>query len=173
MNTLIFWLTIIFLGTNLITEYLRRSTDNPLQQPISDYLTGPYSLIQDAGFFGLSVALGLLSYFTPGPLWLWHIPLYCAGAALVGVVVTKYAQLNKRGVIYQDLEDTHLACAAVAFGGVTLAELCKSWGTPLAVWPAAAMIAAVLFTLFKRTETAILEKLYAALIVAWLVVYLK
>lgn len=173
MNTVIFWLTIFFVAANIITEYMRRRTDNAAQQPMSAYLTGPYSSLQDAGFFGLAVALILLAYSAPGSLWLWHVPLYFAGVGLVGVVVTKWAQLNKTGIVYQDLEDAHLTCAAVAFGGVTVAEIYKSWGTPLAVWPIAAMAAATLFTLFKRTETAILEKLYATLIVAWLVVYLK
>ena len=173
MNTFIFWLTVLFVIANVLTRYLRRNTDGYLQQPMSAYLTGRYSPIQDAGFFGLSVALALLAYITPGPLWLWQIPLYCAGAALVGVVVTKLVQLGKSGVLYQDLEDAHLACAAIAFACVTLAELSKSWDTPLAIWPAAAMVAATLFTLLKRTETTVLELLYSALIVAWLLVYLK
>ncbi|MDE2101221.1 MAG: hypothetical protein KGL39_28505 [Patescibacteria group bacterium] len=170
MKILVLLLVIFFVVANVLTEYLRRKTDNAVTEPMSDYLTGPYGRIQDYGFFALSAALLILAV---GGLQLvaWSVPLFCGSAALVGVVETKRLMLT-HAASRPWLERVHVACAGIAFAAVTFAELYLSRGHQLLfLIPLAAVCIAALFSLFKLTQTAMLEKTYAALIVLWLIVW--
>lgn len=170
MRIVVLLLVLFFVASNVIVEYLRRETDNAVTEPMSDYLTGPYSRWQDYGFFALSAALLILAV-AGVDLIAWSVPMFCAAASLVGVVETKRLMLTHPAQ-KATLKRLHIACAGVAFAGVTFAELYISRGHEvLFLIPLAAVVIAALFSLFKLTQTAILEKAYAALIVLWLIVW--
>jgi len=160
---------IAFAAALSVVEFLRLPTDNPVQQPISAYITGRCGWLTTAGFLCLTAAVGLLAYTVPGPFWTWHVALFAAAVALIGVVATKWEQLNYStgSALYRELEAAHLLSAAIAFGGVTLAEFHSTIGVRWEWAPASAVIAAVAFTLLKRSETSVLEKAYTALIIVW------
>lgn len=170
MKILVLLLVLFFVASNVLVEYLRRKTDNAVAEPMSDYLTGPYSRIQDYGFFGLSAALLILAVGGI-PIVAWSLPMFLAAFALVGVVETKRLMLT-HAAQKSELEHLHIACAGIAFAAVTFAEMYLSRGHEvLFLMPLAAVVIAALFSLFKLTQTAILEKTYAALIVLWLIVW--
>lgn len=170
-----FILALWFIVTNATVELLRRKTDNPWIQPISAYLTGEYSEVQDAGFYGLAVGLVVLAV-SDMPLFLWSIPLLVAAVALVLVVETKRLQVHAivDSVRYQELERIHLACAGVAFVTVTLAEFYRSYmeQSQLIFFPLAAVALAALFSIFKLRNTTPLEKTYTGLILVWLLIWI-
>lgn len=168
MQTVVLILTLFFVAANVFTEYMRRKTDNPLQQPMSAYLTGPYGVVQDYGFFALAIALVLLAVNALS-VFAWSVPLILAAVALAVVVKTKRMQIGADDVKRAALEKWHLAAAGVAFSGVTFAEFRGSLTDEiLFLFPLAAVCAAALFTLFRRTETAVLEKLYTILLICWI-----
>lgn len=170
MKILVLLLVLFFVASNVVVEYLRRKTDNAVTAPMSDYLTGPYSRWQDYGFFALSAALLILAVMGLH-LVAWSVPLFVAAIALVGVVETKRVMLTHTQW-HAPLERVHIACAGLAFVGVTFAEGYLSRGNEvLFLIPLAAVCIAALFSLFKLTQTAILEKTYAALVVLWLIVW--
>lgn len=171
MKTLVLLLVLFFVAANVAVEYLRRKTDNPLQQPMSAYLTGPYGVIQDYGFFALALAFVLLAAGAL-PVFSWSIPLILAAGAMVAVVETKRMQIGVDDTRRSAIEKWHLAAAGIAFVGVTFAEFRASLGNEtLFLFPLAAVCAAALFTLFRRTETAVLEKLYTILLICWITIW--
>ncbi len=172
MNTLIRTLIVTgvaaFIGALLSALFLRRKTVKPLTEPISSYITGSYGWLTSLGFAALMGSLLLLAHWAPGPLWTWHLPLWSAAVALMGVVGTKWAQLDSgSSTLYADFEDAHLLSAAIAFGALTFAELHSPLGLGFVWAPWAAIILAVGFTLLKSSQTTLLEWSYTALILTW------
>lgn len=159
----------IFAGALLLSLLLRRQAVPPLTQPISSYITGPYGWLTTAGFAGMLGALWLLGYAEPGPLWTWTVPLFVSSVALAGVAATKWGQLAvpTTSITHSDLEDLHILCAALAFGGVTVAELHSTVGAGFTWAPWSAVILVLIFTLLKWSNTTLLEWSYTALIVTW------
>lgn len=171
MRTAVLILTLFFVAANVFTEYMRRKSDNPLQQPMSAYLTGPYGTIQDYGFCALALALAILAAAAL-PVFSWSVPLILAAVAMVAVVETKRMQLGADDTRRAAIEKWHLAAAGIAFTGVTFAEFRGSLANEtLFLFPLAAVCAAALFTLFRRTETAVLEKFYTTLLIGWITLW--
>ncbi|MGA9854297.1 MAG: hypothetical protein WBR29_03340 [Gammaproteobacteria bacterium] len=112
-------LTAIFIGGNIAVEYWRRKTDNPLTQPLSDYLTGPYGWIQSIAYLCFAAAMPLLALYSHGSEIVFNSFLV-GGIALVGVVLTKWVQRRATGSLYDNIEHLHVLCAGLAFGGCTV-----------------------------------------------------
>lgn len=118
----LFYITLaIFVAGNIIVEWLRRRTENFLQQPLSDFLTGRYGWIQSLAYLIFGLGLAWLGYIT-------HISLYYVAAVAIGfVVATKwdYYYHPRQGWI----EHAHIISAGIAYTGAILGVLMTTWHT--------------------------------------------
>lgn len=158
----------LFILSNVVVEGLRLSRDNPLREPMSAYLKGPYSEFQVEGYALL--ALGLIAFgeaikrvsmTTQRILWV-------TAVSLVGVVVTK---LLHHGVV---IEHVHTTFAGLAFLSLTVAEIvygCKAdtWNV---LFPIVALVIFLVIAIMTPTYTGpIFEKFYALILVLGIMAY--
>ncbi|HET8550894.1 MAG TPA: hypothetical protein VFM97_00270 [Gammaproteobacteria bacterium] len=154
----------VFVACCIAPEVLRRATTDYASEPISTYLTGRYGWIEDAGFLALAAALAVLGTQLRGWAGL------CAALGTVGVFG---ALLTDRcaGWIGPHAHRWHLTCAGLAFVAAFFLEAIASRGGPMIVlavcYPS---IVALVYVLHPK-ETALQEKVAAALICAWLVAF--
>lgn len=131
MKLLLVILTLLFFCVNVAVEFARRKTLNPLEQPLSAYLTGPYGWLQSAAYLGFSVALFLTTALYNSPT-REALAFLIGGLALWPVVLTKWVELEPWAQKYEGaLEHVHIFSAGVAFLGCTLGILWHNAGTPL------------------------------------------
>lgn len=133
----LFYITLaIFVAGNIIVEWLRRRTENFLQQPLSDFLTGRYGWIQSLAYLIFGLGLAWLGYIT-------HISLYYVAAVAIGfVVATKwdYYYHPRQGWI----EHAHIISAGIAFGAATAGLIVERPG--ILPWLAPISYSAVMLT---------------------------
>ncbi len=159
-------LVLFFIAANIFAELMRKDL-NPLVDPMSSYLTGPYGAVQSASYVGLSVCLMLLFPRLSAPAW--HISLIVAAIAVLTVVATKWIMLSN-STQHASLERIHVIAAGLAFLGVTIAEIVFFWHTQYELLSFAAPASAVAWSRLAPTKTALEEKSYAALICVGLLV---
>lgn len=160
-----FYITLaIFVAGNILVEWLRRHTDNFLQEPLSDFLTGRYGCIQSWAYLIFGLGFAWLAYTT-------HIWLYYVAAVAIGLVVdTKwdyYLHPTKSWI-----EHAHVISAGIAFAAATAGLIVQRhgilpWLGPIAysasmlVWkPLSAFIQRV--TGITPDQQAVGEKVYTA-----------
>jgi len=166
-------LVVAFVVVNVYAEAMRHDL-NPLKAPLSSYLTGPYGVVQSAGYVGLMLALLLLPAALPTTGYLF-VPTDMSAIALGGVVITKWLQLRATPNEHTLLETVHVVSAGIAFAEITVFEAWYAHDAHnqflfnLAI---AAPISAAAFARFAPTQTAVEEKAYTALVTAWLLVAL-
>lgn len=166
MNILIFALVLIFLASNIWVEYHNEGQTFSgvvfrwWQQPMSAYLTGVKGAgIQSIGFLLLALAEILMAIFIKHDL-VWTILLLVSAGALALVVATKRWLLNER---------VHVIAAGAAFGTAIAAELIYLWGHSAVWFPLFAILVPAAFMKFLPAQSAVEEKLTAALVCAGLI----
>ncbi len=168
-------LTVAFFVANVIQAVKRGFATNEshlsfFTDPISAGLRGPGGKMLRGAFYGFAVALVLLAYGIPGHLD-WMISLWVAAVSVVGVAYTKKMQDDHPNdtAANAKLEHVHLLCAALAFGGATVAEILHFFGTPLMPWSFAPVVVALVFLVFAKDLTAVCEKLYTLTLLSLIV----
>lgn len=167
----IFILSIIFIITNVFTEWKNRKNLPWQTNPLSSYLAGvPYAWVQDIGYFGMAVALLLFAWIAGFP---WGLSFLAAALALPVVVITKYMidSPNVISVKAKQYQKWHDYSAGIAFLGMTVGMLRISYligmNSVAFVASLAAPAIALLFMRFWPKQTTYEEKAYtAALMVA-------
>lgn len=161
----IFYLTlIIFVIGNVLVEWLRRGTDNFLQQPLSDFLTGKYGWLQSLAYLIFGLGFAWLGFTV-------HIWLYYVAAVAVGLVVA-----TKWGYYYHPseawIEHAHVISAGIAFGAATAGLIVERhgilpWLGPIA-YSASMLVWKSLSSFIQRStgvtpdQQAVGEKIYTA-----------
>jgi len=136
-----------FLFANIIVEFLRVSQDNPLQEPMSTYLLGPWGWLQSAAYIGFSISMVL------GAFYIWnHRGIYWSfmiGAlGMLMVVFTKWVEQYFSGEIHHTLLLIHGLSAAMTFIGFNIALVMVSWGTMYVIAAFLAPITTLSMTVF-------------------------
>jgi hypothetical protein len=125
---LILLLTVLFVIANIACEVLRIPRDNPLVEPMSTYLAGPYGIFQSASYIGLAIAVALVGYYICIRHWT-RKSFYVGAMGLILVVITKYMCLHSSGDIHMALELSHVLSALTAFFGINIGLIGASYGT--------------------------------------------
>lgn len=105
----------------LLRHYLLHRAES--HETISDGLTGPWYVIEDAGFVALVAVLALLAYWSPS-LWVKAFAsLVALGAFLAMITDSLRPQLERlTGVASPYFETAHLTGAGFAYGGALFLE---------------------------------------------------
>ena len=144
---IILGLALAFTLGNALTEYVNRATLNPLQQPLSAYLTAPkLGWLQSLCYLGFAAALPLTAVYFDGPL-RERIAFYIAGGALEVVVGTKWI-IKFNPDIHDAVEEFHVISAGIAFLCCSLGLYFHNEGTKMAalIWiPIVTLLVTVFF----------------------------
>ena len=139
--------TIIFALVNALVEAVNAKTLNPLQQPLSAYLTAPkLGWLQSLAYLGFAAAMPLIAVYFNAPGYE-RLAFDIAGAALVLVVVTKWV-IYFYPSTHLIVEDLHVVSAGIAFLCCTLGLYFHNEGTRQAglIWmPVVALLVVVFF----------------------------
>lgn len=108
LQVLIPTLVAVFLLGSTVPELLRRARANPAREPISFYLTGPYHVIEDAGFGALALAVVLAGSQLAGIAAL--VAFIIAAAIVLAMVSDTWGWL-----LGKDHHRIHVMAAVIAF----------------------------------------------------------
>ncbi len=159
-----------FFGVTAVLVELLRKDVNPLNSPISTYLTGPYSYLEDLGFVALFGALEFLPHYLKLEL----LPTVLLSASGVGVL---FAMLTRKffpklfpSLSSSKITQIHVASAAVGFLGAFLGLLASGLTVFEKVVILGTALVCAVFSFYpplvKNSGTEIAEKLGALGIVS-------